>query len=141
SIRFPAEFMLIAAMNPCPCGYFSDPRKPCKCTQPQIEKYRSKVSGPLIDRIDIHVTVSAVPFNELRHARAGTDSATMRSSVQDARKKQRQRFGERKIMLNARMGPRLVRQHCEIDSSGEMILKQAMTELGLSARAHDKVLR
>jgi len=141
SIRFPAEFMLVASMNPCPCGYFADPRKPCKCSVPQIEKYRGRVSGPLIDRIDIHVTVSAVPFTELRHARAGTDSDTMRKHVESARKRQRSRFGEKKTLLNARMGPRLVRQHCPLDGSAELILKQAMTELGLSARAHDKVLR
>ncbi len=141
SIRFPAEFMLVASMNPCPCGYFADPRKPCKCSVPQIDKYRGRVSGPLIDRIDIHVTVSAVPFAELRHARAGTDSAAMRQQVESARKRQRTRFGEKKTLLNARMGPRLVRQHCPLDGSAELILKQAMTELGLSARAHDKVLR
>jgi len=141
SIKFPAEFMLVAAMNPCPCGYFSDPRKPCKCSVPQIEKYRSRVSGPLIDRIDIHVTVSAVPFSELRTSRPGTDSGTMRKSVLAARQRQRDRFGDRRTLLNARMGPRLVRQNCALDSSGELVLKQAMTELGLSARAHDKVLR
>lgn len=141
SVRFPSQFMLVAAMNPCPCGYFSDPRKPCKCSQPQIDKYRSRVSGPLIDRIDIHVTVAAVPYGELRRGRPGTDSATMRLAVLEARGRQRTRFGEHKTMLNARMGPRLVRQHCPLDEAGELILKQAMSELGLSARAHDKVLR
>jgi magnesium chelatase family protein len=141
AVRFPAEFMLVAAMNPCPCGYLSDPRKPCKCSGPQIDKYRSRVSGPLIDRIDIHVTVPAVAFSELRHTRPGTDSATMLAQVLAARQRQRVRLGEKKTMLNARMGPRLVRQHCALDSTGELVLKQAMTELGLSARAHDKVLR
>jgi magnesium chelatase family protein len=141
AVRFPAEFMLVAAMNPCPCGYLADPRHPCRCTPPQVEKYRNRVSGPLIDRIDIHVAVSAVPFDELRRAKAGTDSATMRQSVIDARERQRARFGEKKTMLNSRMAPRLVRQHCTLDSGSEMILKQAMGELGLSARAHDKVLR
>jgi magnesium chelatase family protein len=141
AVRFPAEFMLVAAMNPCPCGYMSDPRKPCKCSPVQIEKYLAKVSGPLIDRIDIHVTVPAVPFNELRYAKPGTDSAAMREKVLSARQRQKDRFGEKKTMVNARMGPRLVRQHCPLDQAGEMILKQAMSELGLSARAHDKVLR
>lgn len=141
SIRFPAEFMLVASMNPCPCGYLADPRKPCKCSPVQIERYRSRVSGPLIDRIDIHVTAAAVPFSDLRHAKPGTDSATMLASVLSARKIQARRFGSKKTMLNARMGPRLVRQHCPLDSAGELVLKQAMTELGLSARAHDKVLR
>jgi len=141
AVKFPAEFMLVAAMNPCPCGHLSDPRKPCRCTQPQIEKYRSRVSGPLIDRIDIHLTVPAVAFSDLRHAKPGTDSATMREGVLAARQRQRERFGEKKTLLNARMGPRLVRQNCPLDSAGEMVLKQAMNELGLSARAHDKVLR
>ena len=154
-VRFPAEFMLVAAMNPCPCGYLSDPRKPCKCSQMQIERYRARLSGPLIDRIDIHVTVPAVPFEELRNKRPGTDSKMMREAVLAARHIQRERFGAREqgtgnrqqvatgsaTMLNARMGPKLVRQHCALDSAGEMILKQSMTELGLSARAHDKVLR
>lgn len=140
-VRFPAEFMLVAAMNPCPCGYLSDPRKPCKCSQPQVEKYLSRVSGPLIDRIDIHVTVPAVPFNELRHSKPGTASATMRGHVLEARQRQQARFNGQATKVNARMGPRLVRKHCPLDDAGEMILKQAMTELGLSARAHDKVLR
>jgi magnesium chelatase family protein len=141
AVRFPAEFMLVAAMNPCPCGYLSDPRKPCKCSVSQIEKYRRRVSGPLIDRIDIHVTVPAVPYAELTGGKPGTDSASMHKSVLAARDRQRMRFGERKTMLNARMTPRLIRQHCKLDKNGELILKQAMNELGLSARAHDKVLR
>lgn len=140
-VRFPAEFMLVAAMNPCPCGYMMDARKPCKCSPQQVERYRARVSGPLIDRIDIHVNVPAVPFDELRHTKPGTDSASMRTAVLSARELQRERFAGRKTMLNARMGPRMVRQCCALDSAGEMILKQAMTELGLSARAHDKVLR
>lgn len=141
AVRFPAEFMLVAAMNPCPCGYLSDPRRQCKCTPPQIERYLSRVSGPLIDRIDIHVSVPAVPFDDLRRQRVGTDSATMRQSVVAARQRQRQRFGEKNNLLNARMGPRLVRKHCPLSTACEQLLKQAMSELGLSARAHDKVLR
>ncbi|MEK6643659.1 MAG: YifB family Mg chelatase-like AAA ATPase [Planctomycetota bacterium] len=141
AVRFPAEFMMVAAMNPCPCGYYSDPRKPCKCSQPQIDKYRGRVSGPLIDRIDIHVTVQAVAFNDLRHSKSGTSSATMLASVLAARQRQRDRFGEKKTLLNARMGPRMIRQHCPLDPASELVLKQAMGELGLSARAHDKVLR
>ena len=141
AVRFPAEFMLVAAMNPCPCGYFSDPRRPCKCTPPQIERYLARISGPLIDRIDIHVTVPAVPFDDLRRQKVGTDSATMRGHVVAARTIQRQRFGADNNLLNGRMGPRLVRRHCPLSREGELLLKQAMTELGLSARAHDKVLR
>ncbi|MBN2561787.1 MAG: YifB family Mg chelatase-like AAA ATPase [Phycisphaerae bacterium] len=139
--RFPAEFMLVAAMNPCPCGYYSDPRRPCKCTQPQIERYLARISGPLIDRIDIHITVQAVPFDDLRRQKVGTDSATMRERVVAARQLQRARFGDDNNMLNGRIGPRLVRKHCPLNADGERLLKQAMTELGLSARAHDKVLR
>lgn len=141
SVKFPAEFMLVAAMNPCPCGYYTDPRRPCKCTQPQIEKYLARISGPLLDRIDIHFSVRAVPFDDLRNQKAGTTSVEMRSQVVAARSRQRERFGHDNNMLNSRMGPRLVRTHCKLSEDCEQILKQAMTELGLSARAHDKVLR
>ncbi len=141
SVRFPAEFMLVAAMNPCPCGYYTDKRRACKCTQPQIEKYLSRISGPLMDRIDLHLGVDAVPFDELRNKRPGTTSAVMREQVIAARRKQRERFGAENNMLNSRMGPRLVRKHCALSADSERLLKQAMNELGLSARAHDKVLR
>jgi magnesium chelatase family protein len=141
AVQFPAEFMLIAAMNPCPCGYYSDPRRPCKCTPPQIERYLSRISGPLIDRIDIHVSVPAVPFDDLRRQKMGTGSSTLREQVVKARQVQRQRFGEDNNLLNGRMGPRLVRKHCPLNAECEQLLKQSMTELGLSARAHDKVLR
>lgn len=140
-VRFPAEFMLVAAMNPCPCGYLTDARRPCKCSLQQVERYRARVSGPLIDRIDIHVNVPAVPFDELRHTKPGTGSEAMRAQVLAARAVQARRFESRRTMLNARMGPRMVRQCCMLDTPSELILKQAMTELGLSARAHDKVLR
>ena len=141
STCFPANFMLVAAMNPCPCGYFTDPRKPCKCSPIQIDKYLSRISGPLIDRIDIHVEVPPVPFGELRSARAGSDSATLREQVMRARNVQRQRFGENSTTLNGRMNSRLLRKYCQIDEAGERLLKQALSELGLSARAHDKILR
>ena len=141
AVRFPAEFLLVSAMNPCPCGYQGDPRRQCNCTLPQVEKYLSRISGPLIDRIDIHVTVAAVPFDDLRRQKIGTDSNTMRQRVLAARSVQRERFGPESTMLNGRMGPRLVRKHCPLTEPCELILKQAITELGLSARAHDKVLR
>lgn len=139
--RFPASFMLVAAMNPCPCGYATDPRKPCKCSPMQIDRYLSRVSGPLIDRIDIHIEVPAVPFSELRSDRDGSPSSTMREQVLLARGRQRDRFGHRSTMTNGRMTSRLIRKHCKIDDAGELILKQSITELGLSARAHDKILR
>ncbi len=141
TIKFPASFMLIAAMNPCPCGYYTDPRKPCKCSPMQIDKYLSRISGPLIDRIDIHVEVPAVPFGELRSRHDGTPSLAMRDQVIRARVRQQERFGADATMVNGRMNGRLLRESCKLDTAGETVLKQAMTELGLSARAHDKVLR
>jgi len=141
TVRYPAEFMLVAAMNPCPCGYLGDPRRRCGCSPQHVERYASRVSGPLLDRIDLHVLASAVPYPELRNARPGTDSREMRARVLAARDRQQCRFGPHRSMLNARMGPRFVRRFCPLDATGETILRQAMDELGLSARAHDKVLR
>jgi magnesium chelatase family protein len=141
TVTFPASFMLVAAMNPCPCGYFTDPRKPCKCTPPQIDKYLARISGPLVDRIDIHVEMPAVDYRELRSDRDGTPSSAMREQVTAARRVQRNRFAGSSLMTNARMGPKQLRKFCTLDEAGELILRQAMTELGLSARAHDKVLR
>jgi len=141
TICFPASFVLVAAMNPCPCGYYTDPRKPCKCTPIQIDKYLARISGPLIDRIDLHVEVPAVSFSELRGTREGTSSAELREQVVTARLRQRERFGHASTLTNGRMNGRLLRAHCRLDEAGELVLKQAMNELGLSARAHDKVLR
>ncbi len=141
TVSFPASFVLIAAMNPCPCGYYSDARKACKCTPIQIDRYLSRISGPLIDRIDIHVEVPAVPFAELRSERDGSPSSTTRARVIGARERQRERFSNDSTMVNGRMSGRLLRKHCRLDDASESVLKQAMTELGLSARAHDKVLR
>jgi magnesium chelatase family protein len=141
TVSFPASFMLVAAMNPCPCGYFTDPRKPCKCSPLQIDKYLSRISGPLIDRLDIHIEVPAVPFRELRSRHDGTPSSTMREQVLNARQRQRLRFPNDSTMVNGRMIGKLLREHCQLDDAGESVLRQAMAELGLSARAHDKVLR
>ena len=141
TVRFPATFMMVAAMNPCPCGYFTDPRKTCKCNPPQIDRYLSKISGPLIDRIDIHIEVPAVPFRELRTGLNGTGSESMRSQVISARRIQRERFNENGMTINARMDSRQLRSWCKLDQAGELVLEQSMAELGLSARAHDKVLR
>jgi magnesium chelatase family protein len=147
TMRFPARIMLVAAMNPCPCGYYTDKSRKCKCTSFMIERYMSRVSGPLIDRIDIHIEVPPVPWKQL-HSSGGSDglsSAQMRQQVLGAREVQRRRFaqagGDGDTTTNASMSPRQVRQFCKIDLAGEALLKQAMTELGLSARAHDKVLR
>ncbi len=141
TVRFPASFMLVTAMNPCPCGYYTDPRRPCKCTAPQIEKYLARISGPLIDRIDIHIEVPAVSHQELRSQKNGRCSQSMRDESLAARDRQRHRFGHDTTMTNARMSSSDIRRHCVLDDACESLLKQAMTELGLSARAHDKVLR
>jgi len=141
TIKYPASLVLIAAMNPCPCGYFSDARKPCKCTPLQIEKYLARISGPLIDRIDIHIEVPAVPFAELRSRKEGTASSTMREQVIAATKRQAKRLGGESVLANGRMNSRVLRKFCQLDDTSETVLRQAMTELGLSARAHDKILR
>lgn len=141
SVRFPADFLLVAAMNPCPCGHFTDPRRPCKCSAPMIDRYLARISGPLLERIDIHVEVPAVPIAALRDQRPGTDSVTLRAQVERAAAAQRRRFGADTTVTNGRMSPRLLRKHAVLDLEGERILRQAVSELGLSARAHDKVLR
>ena len=141
TITFPAQFMLVASLNPCPCGYFGSDVRKCKCTPNQIERYLSKISGPLVDRIDIHVDVPSISFTKLRSKSGQLDSATMRQAVTSARGVQAKRFGDGKAMTNARMTHRQVRKFCELDTASEMMLKQAMTEFGLSARAHDKICK
>jgi magnesium chelatase family protein len=141
TVRFPASFMLVAAMNPCPCGYVGDPRRRCHCAPLQIERYLSRISGPLIDRIDIHVDVPAVPFHELRSQRDGTSSETIRDRVLAARDRQRRRYVGDGVRANGRLSGKLLRESCRLDDAGELCLRQAIQELGLSARAHDKVLR
>jgi magnesium chelatase family protein len=141
STTFPASFILVASMNPCQCGYLGDARHPCKCTPLQIEKYMGRISGPLLDRIDLHIEVPSVPFQELSAQADGTASVTMRHQVSQARAVQRQRFGADGHTLNSRMTTRQLRRHCALDEEGKGLLKQAMDELGLSARAHDRILR
>lgn len=141
TITFPADFMLIAALNPCPCGYRGDPRRKCQCSLPQVEKYMSKISGPLVDRIDIHIEVPTVPFKELSSTTEGTSSGEIREGVVDARKIQTQRFASRATRNNAQMSSREIREFCVLDSECQEVLKNSVHDLGLSARAHDKVLR
>ncbi len=141
SSHFPADFILLAALNPCPCGYRNDPRRDCQCTSPQIDRYMSKISGPLVDRIDIHIEVPAVPFKELANQQPGTPSTTMREQVTLARTAQADRFHGSTTRYNGQMAHREIRQHCQVDAAGLQLLQGAMAELGLSARAHDKVLR
>ncbi|MFA5865321.1 MAG: YifB family Mg chelatase-like AAA ATPase [Phycisphaerae bacterium] len=141
SMTFPAKFILIGAMNPCFCGYYGHPRKKCRCTPGQVEKYMGKISGPLLDRIDIHLEVPALALDRFRTTANGQSSSQMREKVLQARQIQQERFKNKPESVNARMGPRLLRTHCQLDSTCEAILRSAVGELGLSARAHDKILR
>jgi magnesium chelatase family protein len=143
SLTFPARFMLAAAMNPCPCGFFNDRTRDCHCTQPIIQRYMSRISGPLLDRIDIHIDVPAVNYRELRGSSPPEGSAQIRERVQRAREVQLNRFacaGER-IYANAQMSPKQIRQFCELSTECERLLERAMTQQGLSARAHDRILK
>lgn len=142
SLEFPANFMLAAAMNPCPCGYYTDPTHECTCTVGMIQKYMSKISGPLLDRIDIHVEVPAVKYKELSSHAKGETSTEIRKRVVAARRIQQKRFEkENHIFNNADMGTKEVREYCKLDSAGSELLKMAMTKLGLSARAYDRILK
>ncbi|HLW67949.1 MAG TPA: YifB family Mg chelatase-like AAA ATPase [Gemmataceae bacterium] len=136
---FPARFILVASMNPCPCGYMGDPKHVCKCLPMAVEKYMGRVSGPLLDRIDLHIEVPAVPFSELQAGRDGTSSIGMREQVRKARATQTARFGNES--LNSRMTSRQLRKHCVLNEEGQGLLKSAMEDLGLSARAHDRILK
>lgn len=141
SITYPASFMLIAAMNPCPCGYYSDPKHECFCTYQQIQKYRSKISGPLLDRIDIHVEVPAVPYKDLIKESQSESSESIRKRVASARLIQSERFAKTKIHCNARMKSRHIRKYCEIDDASCHLLEAAVDKLGLSARAYNRILK
>ena len=141
SVTFPASLMLVAAMNPCPCGFRGDPKRNCNCSPMQVERYLSRISGPLLDRIDIHVEVPPVPFRELSNDKVGTNSDSMRDSVIGARERQKERFRETPGALNGTMSPRQIRTVCKLGSDAESLLKAAMEEMGLTARAHDKILR
>jgi len=135
------SFCLSCIPHGCPCGYVTDPKRHCKCSPNQIERYLSRISGPLADRIDIHIDVPAVPFNELTGQKEGTGSAEMLKQVTKAREKQISRFADDGLRCNSRMNTRQLRKYCKLDSDGLTMIKQAVYELGLSARAHDKVLK
>ncbi len=142
SLTFPSSFMLAAAMNPCPCGFWNDPTRECRCTPLQIQRYVGRISGPLLDRIDIHIDVPAVRFKELRgDAPATESSADIRARVLVARERQRVRLGAEGIFANAQMTSRHIRRFCRIDAECERMLETAMTRLGLSARAYDRILK
>ena len=143
SLTFPARFMLAAAMNPCPCGYFNDRSRECHCTQPMIQRYMGKISGPLLDRIDIHIDVPAVNYKELRAGNEPESSGKIRERVMRAREIQLQRFSSSRSRLycNAQMAPRHIRSSCELSSDCERLLERAMTQHGMTARAHDRILK
>jgi magnesium chelatase family protein len=141
TVEYPASFMLVAAMNPCPCGYYNHPEKECVCAPGVVQKYLNKVSGPLLDRIDIHIEVTPVPFSELSAERPGERSADMRERVMAAREVQQQRYAGTMIHCNAQMGSKDLRTICRIDAAGKALLEKAMERLGLSARAYDRILK
>jgi magnesium chelatase family protein len=142
SVDYPSSFMLVASMNPCPCGYYNHPEKECICPPGMVQKYLSKISGPLLDRIDLHVEVTPVNFNELASDRLAEKSELIRERVIKAREVQTARFGTRPdLHANAQMSPQMVRYLCKISIAGQTLLKKAMEKLGLSARAYDRILK
>jgi len=141
AITYPARFMLVAAMNPCPCGYAGDPVKSCTCSPIQVQKYRGRISGPILDRIDLHIEVPAVDYEKLRSDGDAEKSATVRERVGRAREIQLQRFAGEGIYSNAQMKPKHIKAYCRADSAGQSILGQAVRQLGLSARAYHRILK
>ncbi len=141
SVDYPASFMLIASMNPCPCGFHNHPTKECVCTPAQIQKYLNKISGPLLDRIDIHIEVVPVPFEKLSQQPASDSSATIRARVVAARRRQEERFISTGIYCNAQMSSRHIAEYCQLDKESIDLLKGAMERMNLSARAYDRILK
>jgi magnesium chelatase family protein len=149
SLTFPANFQMVAAMNPCPCGYYGDSLKPCTCAPAMVTKYQKRISGPLLDRIDIHIEVPRVDYEKLSGDRLGETSESIRARVQAARNIQRERFGVRSlqtsehsdIVCNADMRVGEVRQFCRLDDQGQSLMRSAMTQLNLSARAYHRILK
>ena len=141
-MQFPADFMLIAAMNPCKCGFFGDPKRECRCSQIDVQRYRDRISGPLLDRIDIHVEVPAVKYQDLAGTDPGESSAAIRERIERVRKLQQERFaGSSKVRCNARMSSQLLKRFCPLDSSAGGMMEMAMNELNFSARAYDRILK
>jgi len=142
SVEYPASFMLVSAMNPCPCGYYNHPEKECVCGPGIVQKYLNKISGPLLDRIDIHIEVTPVAFSELSSERTSEPSEKIRERVINARKIQSKRFENNPgVYCNAQMNEKTLRSICKIDEAGQTLLKNAMEKLGLSARAYDRILK
>ena len=141
TLTYPADFMLVAAMNPCPCGYLSDPKHECRCTHQQIHRYRSKISGPLLDRLDMHVEVPAVPYKDLMQDHTAETSDSIRQRVADARQIQANRLSRTKIFCNAQMSSRHIKRYCRVDDASCRLLESAIDKLGLSARAYNRILK
>ena len=142
SVTFPSEFMLVAAMNPCPCGYFGDLKRECRCSPVQVQRYRQRISGPLLDRIDLHIEVPSVEYRDVSSNRPEEASASIRERIGKARHRQQQRFHkDAKTNCNARMTPRDLKQHCKLSDDSNELIRVAMNELNLSARAYDRILK
>jgi magnesium chelatase family protein len=141
SFTFPADFMLVCAMNPCPCGYFTDTQKTCQCNSTKIQNYMAKISGPLLDRIDIHVELPSIKYKELTDLQDAEASAAIKNRVGIARRIQRARFKDEGISSNSQMHNQLIKKYCVLEDAAKALLKAAMTELGLSARAYNKILK
>ncbi len=142
SVTFPAEFMLVAAMNPCPCGYFGDLKRECRCGPLQVQRYRQRISGPLLDRIDLHIEVPAVEYRDISSTRMEEDSGAIRERVVQARERQRKRYqGKGTTNCNARINTRQLREHCSLGDDAQELIRIAMQELNLSARAYDRILK
>ncbi len=141
TVEYPASFMLVAAMNPCPCGYYNHPEKECVCAPGVVQKYLNKISGPLLDRIDIHIEVTPVAFSELSSERVQEKSADVRARVMKARQLQEERYSGERMHCNAQMSSQQLRRICRIDATGQALLQKAMERLGLSARAYDRILK
>jgi magnesium chelatase family protein len=142
SVEYPASFMLVASMNPCPCGYYNHPEKDCVCPPGTVQKYLNKISGPLLDRIDIHVEVTPVSYNELAAERLSEKSEAVRTRVIKAREVQEKRYTNNDgVHCNAQISSKQLREICKIDETGNQLLKTAMEKLGLSASAYDRILK
>jgi len=141
SVRFPSKFMLVCAMNPCPCGYYTDIKKECHCTPSQIQKYMSKISGPLLDRIDLHLEVPSLPSTDLLTNTPAETSQKIKERIIEARSLQKRRFSQKSIVANGHMNHRQIKEFCALNEEGRKLLKMAIDELGLSARAYDKTLK
>ncbi len=141
SVTYPANFMLAAAMNPCPCGYYGDPTTACTCSPTAIDRYQKRISGPMLDRIDLHVDVPRVDFQKLTHAGRNEASETIRARVEAARAIQRERYRGLPILSNAEMRPGEIRKYCPLDSASQMLMKKAMERFSLSARAFHRLLK